>query len=836
VNWKKLFRFYDRDNSGSLEFIEFKNAIRKNGKMSSNQISDQDIQLMFDNVDQDTSGEIEVEEFVQWLMEPTSLATTSPTPHPLGTSGGGEESGSSFSPSVEWHTNSSVGSTYGTQLLKHSPRDRSIKAQQYEIEKKRISALSKGVSPDTLMKRLNMKNRMSPGLIVGFSSASSQTSTKLTSPQIDAIPTLIDDPYILTTKNNGRSPPLMSNSHRRMQSWGLSESDLNASQTGTKNKRKSSKSVNKNSDSESLETVLPKYRQLKSAYRRMYAAHLQNPENNSTQEKVGRSSNNIMTDSNNGVMDIYTVVGTGKRASPPPPPPPPPPPSAPPPPSGPPPSQEESESYFYQTHGQKQHNSKNNKVNRMRERRVSILTTKEKQKILLNSRKNERQKSKEKLEQLKRDKEAQLEADIKDLDYLDGYNPLDKEDYDSMINDLDSRLDTHVKVIRQRRASYNIVKKNIPSMSSTKNLEQQQQQNVPNDGSGATNTAAAITTNNASSSVNSSSSDQKKTMRKRAPTWVLTRGIELNSGQQRNNKNKNFKWSTLEANRKAQIEANRLKGLSMTERQKKIKEREDLIKKNEIARQLYGKDHVVRTVSIGSVDELNEEESRWSSERPIAHDHGDAHGDGSTNSSIRWTDPDLDIKTNDEMSAPPLPKKWSTQEEEQGDTFQTDSIGLSSQFDSKSDQDILAAVNTSISSKSMHAPSLSIRSMVSITEEEEEEEEKDDEEDDEEYTFQPPSIPNTELFEPLEPPKLDGTNKNESIALRSASTSFTFDLQKPTGPPPPGPPPSLSPPPGVAPPEMAPPNHPPPGMAPPEPPPPGPPPAVPPPAVPPPSV
>ena len=60
--------------------------------MSSNQISDQDIQLMFDNVDQDTSGEIEVEEFVQWLMEPTSLATTSPTPHPLGTSGGGEES------------------------------------------------------------------------------------------------------------------------------------------------------------------------------------------------------------------------------------------------------------------------------------------------------------------------------------------------------------------------------------------------------------------------------------------------------------------------------------------------------------------------------------------------------------------------------------------------------------------------------------------------------------------------------------------------------------------------------------------------------------------------
>jgi Ca2+-binding EF-hand superfamily protein len=35
VDWEKLFRHYDRDNSGELDFNEFSNAIRKVSTCSS---------------------------------------------------------------------------------------------------------------------------------------------------------------------------------------------------------------------------------------------------------------------------------------------------------------------------------------------------------------------------------------------------------------------------------------------------------------------------------------------------------------------------------------------------------------------------------------------------------------------------------------------------------------------------------------------------------------------------------------------------------------------------------------------------------------------------------
>ena len=61
---------------------------------------------------------------------------------------------------VEWHTNSTTGTTYGvSSSSSSSPRDRSVKAQQTQIEKKRSLALDKGVSPNTLMLRLNMKEK-----------------------------------------------------------------------------------------------------------------------------------------------------------------------------------------------------------------------------------------------------------------------------------------------------------------------------------------------------------------------------------------------------------------------------------------------------------------------------------------------------------------------------------------------------------------------------------------------------------------------------------------------------------------------------------------------------
>ena len=50
-----------------LDFEEFINATRKDLDISSDQISDPDIQKIFASVDLDGSGEISAEEFVEWL-------------------------------------------------------------------------------------------------------------------------------------------------------------------------------------------------------------------------------------------------------------------------------------------------------------------------------------------------------------------------------------------------------------------------------------------------------------------------------------------------------------------------------------------------------------------------------------------------------------------------------------------------------------------------------------------------------------------------------------------------------------------------------------------------
>ena len=58
INWKRLFRFYDRDNSGTLQFNEFKNAVRKDGKMTKQVLSDRDLRFLFKKVDRDGGGAV----------------------------------------------------------------------------------------------------------------------------------------------------------------------------------------------------------------------------------------------------------------------------------------------------------------------------------------------------------------------------------------------------------------------------------------------------------------------------------------------------------------------------------------------------------------------------------------------------------------------------------------------------------------------------------------------------------------------------------------------------------------------------------------------------------
>ena len=62
-----LFRFYDRDNSGTIGVEEFRQAARKHGKVTVAKVSDAELTKLFAQADEDGSGEIEVTEFVEFL-------------------------------------------------------------------------------------------------------------------------------------------------------------------------------------------------------------------------------------------------------------------------------------------------------------------------------------------------------------------------------------------------------------------------------------------------------------------------------------------------------------------------------------------------------------------------------------------------------------------------------------------------------------------------------------------------------------------------------------------------------------------------------------------------
>jgi len=67
VNWNKLFSVYDRDNSGTLDYNEFRSAIRRDAKLSANVFSEKAMQKLFRLIDDDDSGYIGIDEFVTWI-------------------------------------------------------------------------------------------------------------------------------------------------------------------------------------------------------------------------------------------------------------------------------------------------------------------------------------------------------------------------------------------------------------------------------------------------------------------------------------------------------------------------------------------------------------------------------------------------------------------------------------------------------------------------------------------------------------------------------------------------------------------------------------------------
>ena len=67
VNWGKLFHYYDKDKSGHIGFDEFKRLLRTDAKISITALSDHDVRELFDTVDSDGSGEMDLHEFHRFV-------------------------------------------------------------------------------------------------------------------------------------------------------------------------------------------------------------------------------------------------------------------------------------------------------------------------------------------------------------------------------------------------------------------------------------------------------------------------------------------------------------------------------------------------------------------------------------------------------------------------------------------------------------------------------------------------------------------------------------------------------------------------------------------------
>ena len=69
LNFPKLFRYYDRDNSGLINVKEFISLMRRDAKLTPNQMDDDQLASIFQcSVDADDSGEVSFNEFVEWVQ------------------------------------------------------------------------------------------------------------------------------------------------------------------------------------------------------------------------------------------------------------------------------------------------------------------------------------------------------------------------------------------------------------------------------------------------------------------------------------------------------------------------------------------------------------------------------------------------------------------------------------------------------------------------------------------------------------------------------------------------------------------------------------------------
>ena len=77
----KLFKQFDTDNSGFLDVLEFRNAVRKAGQITPTMMSDKSIMRLFRAIDLDGGGQVTVDELAGFLWGPSPTGTPASSPN-----------------------------------------------------------------------------------------------------------------------------------------------------------------------------------------------------------------------------------------------------------------------------------------------------------------------------------------------------------------------------------------------------------------------------------------------------------------------------------------------------------------------------------------------------------------------------------------------------------------------------------------------------------------------------------------------------------------------------------------------------------------------------------
>lgn len=73
---QKLFQYYDKDNSGDIDRWEFRQAIRKGGRVTPAMMSDDELERLFDCVDVDGHGDLRIDELIEMVWGKDFKAST----------------------------------------------------------------------------------------------------------------------------------------------------------------------------------------------------------------------------------------------------------------------------------------------------------------------------------------------------------------------------------------------------------------------------------------------------------------------------------------------------------------------------------------------------------------------------------------------------------------------------------------------------------------------------------------------------------------------------------------------------------------------------------------